>query len=86
MHFAFILRDIIGLIQFENGQGIHVRADGDNLPALAYFCHDACLANSALDSVSHLFQFIGNDSRRAKNVKAGFGVHVKIAPPFDEFF
>ncbi len=54
--------------------------------AFAHISDHAGLADPAPDSVSQFFQFVRDDSCRALDVEAGFGVHVEIAPPFDDFF
>ena len=52
--------------------------------AFAQVGDDAGLADAGHDFQTHIAQRVGDDPRRAKFLKAEFGVHVEIAPPGDD--
>jgi hypothetical protein len=81
-----VCEDIFVLVLFEDGQRVHVRADGDQFAALADLRDDAGLPDPAPDPVPHLFQLVCDNLRGTMQVEADLRVHVEIAPPFDEFF
>jgi hypothetical protein len=76
---------VLEFILFQDGECIHIGADSNQFAAVAHLCDHAGLSHAALDSVSHLFQFIRNDLRRAMKLEADFWMHMEITPPFDQF-
>jgi hypothetical protein len=71
---------------FKDREGIHICADGDYFAAFTQLCDNPGLPNPALDSVSHLLQFICHDTCCAMKFKSNLWMHVEVAPPFDQFF
>jgi hypothetical protein len=85
VHRARVFRYVFMIVLFEDGERVHIGADGTILAAFADLCDDAGLPDPAPDAVPHLFHFIRDDLRCAVKLEADLGVHVEIAPPFDEF-
>jgi hypothetical protein len=84
MHGARILGYVLVLVLLQDGERVHIGADGDDFAAFPDLCDHAGLADAAPHTVPHLLQLICHDLRCAVKLEADLGMHVKITPPFDE--
>ena len=73
------------IVLLKDREGVHIGADGDHLAAFTDLRDDTRLADAAFYPVSHFLQFICDDLRCPMKFKTDLGMHVEIAPPFDEF-
>jgi hypothetical protein len=84
VHDAGVTGAVGRVVGLDDGQGVHVGADGDQRAVVAQVGHNPCLADAGADTVAaDLGQRIGHQGRGLKLLEAEFGVGVNDAPQAD---
>jgi hypothetical protein len=87
VHLAVVLRAVVGLIELENGQRVHVGAQHDRLPRLSALenAEHAGLRDAFVHLDAERAQTFGDDAGRAVFLEAQFRMRVQVAPGRDDF-
>ena len=86
VHHAGVLRFIRRVRFLQDGQGVHVGADGDGRPAAgAHLAHHAGAPDAGFDVNAQLGERVGYKCGRSEFLEPKFGMGVDVAPQADEF-
>jgi hypothetical protein len=86
VHDPFVGGSIGNVVGFDDGQGVHIGANGNHRAAFAQPGHDAGFGDAGLHLKADVVQDGGDGVRSANLAEAEFGMGVEVAPPLGELF